>query len=90
VRIRTPSEGSLGVAPVQFIVLRRKGKWIIKSLDLERAFADRSKALRAAVDLAQQSGTDGKPALVRVQLVDDQFEVIWEYGNPYPPKERKT
>jgi hypothetical protein len=44
-----------------------------------------------AVDLAQQSGIDGKPALVRVQLTDDQFEVIWEYGiSPYPFKEAKA
>jgi hypothetical protein len=74
------------MSPVQFIVLRQAGKWSVKSQDLERSFADQSAATRAAVDLANHSGKNGKPAVVIAQLSKDRFETVWTYGqDAYPP-----
>src|SRR5207302_1260563 len=49
---------------VQFVVLQRSEKWVVKSRELERAFGDRRKAIHCAVELANESGKNGKPALV--------------------------
>src|SRR5215471_9515471 len=49
---------------VQFIVPQRSEKWVVKSRELERAFGDRRKAIHCAVELANESGKNGKPALV--------------------------
>jgi hypothetical protein len=74
------------MSPVQFIVLRQAGKWSVKSQDLERSFADQSAATRAAVDLANHSGKNGKPAVVIAELAKGRFKTVWTYGqDPYPP-----
>jgi hypothetical protein len=71
---------------VKFIVLRQGGKWSVKSHDLERSFADPSAATRAAVDLANHSGKNGKPAVVIAELAKGHFEPVWTYGqDSYPP-----
>ena len=46
---------------VQFVVLQRSEKWVVKSRELERAFDDRRKAIHCAVELANESGKNGKP-----------------------------
>ena len=38
---------------VQFVVLQRSEKWVVKSRELERAFGDRRKAIHCAVELAK-------------------------------------
>jgi hypothetical protein len=73
-------------APVQFIVLKCKGKWSIKSRDWERFFSMQREAMDAAIRLANDSGKEGKPAVVLFQKSKTQFEKIWTYGeSPYPP-----
>ena len=69
----------------QFIVLRKHGKWQIKSAEPDDiCFPDFETAVKAAVDLAHESGRDGKPALVKVQR-EERFETIWTYGeDAYP------
>lgn len=73
-------------AIVQFIVLRRKGKWLVKSSDLERAFSVQREAVDAAIRLANDSGKEGKLSVVLFQRSRGEFETIWTYGSdPYPP-----
>ena len=52
---------------VQFVVLKREDKWMVKSKELERVFSAQHKAVEAAIKLAHDSGKDGKPAVVLFQ-----------------------
>ena len=71
---------------VQFVVLRREDKWVVKSKELERVFSAQRKALEAAIKLANDSGKDGKPAVVLFQKTKTDFQKIWTYGkSTYPP-----
>jgi hypothetical protein len=73
-------------APVQFVVLKRADKWVVKWQDAERAFPGQHKALEAAVKLAHDSGKNGKPAVVLFQRAKTDFRKIWTYGeSAYPP-----
>ena len=70
---------------VQFVVLRRD-KWVVKSKELERVFSAQHKAVEAAIKLANDSGKDGKPAVVLFQKTKTDFQKIWTYGkSAYPP-----
>jgi len=70
---------------VQFVVLQRSEKWVVKSRELERAFVDRRKAIHCAVELANESGKNGKPALVLAGSRRHEFAPIWTFGkDPYP------
>jgi hypothetical protein len=71
---------------IQFIVLRRKGKWVVKAQDLERFFSAQQEAVDAAIRFANDSGKEGHPAVVLFQKSRTEFEKIWTYGeSPYPP-----
>jgi hypothetical protein len=71
---------------VQFVVLKREDKWVVKSKELERVFPAQHKALEAAVKLANDSGKDGKPAVVLFQKTKTDFQKVWTYGeSAYPP-----
>jgi hypothetical protein len=71
---------------IQFIILKRKGKWSVKSDDLERVFSIQHEAMTTAVRLANESGKNGKPSVVILQRAKNKFEKIWIYGkSPYPP-----
>ena len=73
-------------AVVQFIVLKRRGKWVVKSKDLERIFSVRREAVDAAIRFANDSGKEGNPGVVLFQKSKTKFEKIWTYGeSPYPP-----
>ena len=73
-------------AVVQFIVLKRRGKWVVKSKDLERIFSARREAVDAAIRFANDSGKEGNPGVVLFQKSKTKFEKIWTYGeSPYPP-----
>ena len=61
---------------VQFIVLRREGKWVVKSKDLERVFSVQREAVDAAIKLANDSGKEGKPGVVLFQKSKTKFEKI--------------
>jgi hypothetical protein len=72
--------------PVQFVVLKREDKWVVKSKELERFFSAQHKALEAAIKLANESGKDGKPAVVLFQKTKSDFQKVWTYGeSAYPP-----
>ena len=43
-------------ALIQFIVHKRKGKWVVKSKDLERIFSVQQEAVDAAIRFANDSG----------------------------------
>jgi hypothetical protein len=71
---------------IQFIVLKREGKWVIKSKDLERVFSVQREAVDAAIRFANDSGKEGKPGVVLFQKSKTKFEKIWTYGqSSYPP-----
>jgi hypothetical protein len=71
---------------VQFVVLRREDKWVVKSKELERVFSAQHKAVEAAIKLANDSGKDGKPAVVLFQKTKTDFQKVWTYGeSTYPP-----
>jgi len=71
---------------VQFVVLKREDKWMVKSKELERVFSAQHKAVEAAIRLAHDSGKDGKPAVVLFQKTKTDFQKIWTYGeSAYPP-----
>lgn len=71
---------------VQFVVLRREDKWVVKSKELERVFPAQRKAVEAAIKLANDSGKDGKPAVVLFQKTKTDFQKVWTYGeSAYPP-----
>jgi hypothetical protein len=54
----------LNTAPIQFIVLKREGKWLlVKSKDLERVFSVQREAVDAAIRFANDSGKEGKPGV---------------------------
>jgi hypothetical protein len=74
-------------AVTQFIVLKRKGKWSVKSVDLERAFSAQREAMDAAIRLANDTGKEGRPGVVLFQTSKTKFDTIWTYGeDPYPPE----
>jgi hypothetical protein len=67
-------------------VLKYKGKWSIKSRDLHRFFSMQREAIDAAIRLANESGKEGKPAVVLFQKSKTEFQKIWTYGeSAYPP-----
>jgi hypothetical protein len=71
---------------VQFVVLKREDKWVVKSKELERVFSAQHKAVQAAIKLANDSGKDGKPAVVLFQKTKTDFQKVWTYGeSAYPP-----
>jgi hypothetical protein len=73
-------------AVVQFIVLKRGDKWVLKSKNLERAFSIQREAVDAAIQFANDSGKEGNPGVVLFQKSKTKFEKIWTYGeSPYPP-----
>jgi hypothetical protein len=55
------------VALTQFIVLKRKGSWAVKSNDQERSFSAQLEAMHAAIQLANECGKNGKPSVVLLQ-----------------------
>src|SRR4030081_2855659 len=74
------------MAFVQFVLRQRKGTWSVTSADLDRSFAARATALKAAVELANESGKNGKPAVLCAGGEGGKYEAVWTYGtDPYPP-----
>src|SRR5262249_40547940 len=73
-------------ATLQFIVLKREDRWVVKANDLERFFPVQREAVDAAIRLANDSGKEGNPGVVLLQKSKSDYEKIWTYGeNPYPP-----
>ena len=61
---------------IQFIVLKRNGKWSVKSNNLDRSFPVQHQAIIAAVRLANESGKNGKPSVVGLEQPRNKFERI--------------
>jgi hypothetical protein len=71
---------------IQFIVVKRKGDWMVKFSDQERSFSAQQDAVLAAIELANECGKDGRPSVVLLQTAKSQFDTIWTYGeSPFPP-----
>jgi hypothetical protein len=51
-------------ALIQFIVLKRKGKWVVKSKDLERIFSVQQEAVDAAIRFANDSGKEARGSTI--------------------------
>jgi hypothetical protein len=70
----------------EILVWRRRGKWSVKGVDLEQTFSDQRTAIKAGIDWANETGKNGKPAMVLCQIAKRQFKRIWTYGvDSYPP-----
>jgi hypothetical protein len=65
------------MALIHFVVHRNGEKWGVRSTGLERSFADEATARAAAVELANHSGKNGKPAIVLAELASGALETIW-------------
>jgi|AmaraimetFIIA100_FD_contig_91_1175163_length_998_multi_3_in_0_out_0_2 hypothetical protein len=73
-------------APVQFIVLKRADKWFVKWQDAERIFPVQHKAVEAAIKLANDSGKNGKPAVVLFKRSKNDFRKFGPTARAtYPP-----
>jgi hypothetical protein len=73
-------------AHAQIIVLKRRSKWWLKAADVCDIFPDQLAAIKAGIDLAHESGKNGKPAAVIFQLRKNEFKTVWTYGvDAYPP-----
>jgi hypothetical protein len=73
---------------VQVIVVARGAKWVVRSCTTKRAlhFTDLKQAAGAAIDIAEKSGKDGRPAEVLL-VVEDKKTKLWCYGqDTYPPE----
>jgi hypothetical protein len=69
----------------QIVVQQKQGKWLVRWRDTKRHFTGPRVALMAAVDLAQESSKNGKPACV-VVVEGDKSKTVWTYGQDvYPP-----
>jgi hypothetical protein len=68
------------MALIHFVVHRNGEKWGVRSTGLERSFADEATARAAAVELANHSGKNGKPAIVLAEVAGGALETIWTYG----------
>jgi hypothetical protein len=72
---------------IQVVVRRHRGKWIVKTRELERSFANEVAALQSAVQFAHESGKNGSPAVVVMQEDKTKFKDVWTYGkDTYPFK----
>ena len=70
----------------QVIVLKRKGRWIVKAADADEMFGDQLAAIKAGIHLANETGKNGKRSVVVFQFAKNRFKTIWTYRiDPYPP-----
>ena len=76
-------------AVIQFLVLKRGNKWVVRSGELERLFSTQREAVDAAIRSANDSGKEGKPGVVLFQRSKTDFQKVWTYGeSTYPPSKR--
>jgi hypothetical protein len=71
----------------QYLVLKGHGHWFAKSLGrLGVPYSSEARAIRGAVDRAEKSGKNGKPAMVALFTKHREPKIIWTFGqDPYPP-----
>jgi hypothetical protein len=73
----------------QYFVVPHADKWKVDCGDRHIGpYESQSKAIRAAVDTANQQSLAGQPAQVLVQDDAHRFRTEWTFGeDPYPPKD---
>jgi hypothetical protein len=70
----------------QILVLRRRGKWSVKSMDVDQTFPDQLAAMKAGIELANETGKNGKASMVLVRTARNRFKKVWTFGvDSYPP-----
>jgi hypothetical protein len=73
----------------EYLVLKGHGTWFVKSLGrLGVSYSSEARAIRGAVDRAEQSGKNGKPAMVALFIKHHEPKIIWTFGldaYPYAP-----
>src|SRR2546426_1596 len=75
-----------GASPIVLSPRTGRRRWVVKSKELERVFSAQHKAVEAEIKLANDSGKDGKPAVVLFQKTKTDFQKVWTYGkSAYPP-----
>ena len=60
-------------AVIQFVVLKRRDKWALKSKDLERTFSRQREAVDAAIRFANDSGKGRKSSRCSVPEIENQI-----------------
>jgi hypothetical protein len=71
-------------APLQILVRKQRGRWSVSSSG--RTFTDQLAAIKAGIDLANESGRNGRPAVVLYQAAKSRYRKVWTYGtDAYPP-----
>jgi hypothetical protein len=69
----------------QHLVLKRNGNWHVKSRGrFGMPYSSATKAIQVAIDRAEKSGKNGKPAVVALFIKYREPKVIWTFGqDPY-------
>jgi hypothetical protein len=74
---------------IQFVVLKREDKWMVKSTDLERVFPDQRKAIEAAIKTRARQRKGRQAGRRPIQRSKTDFQKVWTYGeSTYPPSKR--
>jgi hypothetical protein len=70
----------------EYLVLKGRGNWLVKSFGrLGVPYSSEARAIRGAVDRAEKSGMNGKPAMVSLFIKHHEPKIIWTFGqDPYP------
>ena len=69
------------VSAHQYLVLKRNGNWYVKSHGrFGVPYSSEAKAIRGAIDRAEKSGKNGKPAMVALFTKHREPKVIWTFG----------
>jgi hypothetical protein len=71
---------------VQFFVVGDGKDWVVKTKTRSAGrYADRLKAISAAIDLANAEGKAGRAAQVLTEKEESTPEIIWTYGEDLYP-----
>jgi hypothetical protein len=75
-----------GMAEVRYLVVKKCDGWKVVSGSVQTGpFADRVRAIEAAIELADRTGRDGRDSQVLVRGEDRRDRIEWTYGrDPYP------
>jgi hypothetical protein len=71
----------------RYVVLNQGGEWLIRQAGrhFSGSYTDKSQALCAAIELAEQDGDEGHTVEVLVRHEDDHFVTEWVYRRDTHP-----
>jgi hypothetical protein len=74
------------MAEVRYLVVKKCDGWkVVTGSTQFGPFADRVRAIEAAIELADRTGRDGRDSQVLVRSEDRRDRIEWTYGrDPYP------